>query len=175
MRLFVALELPADVVAALDGWRPRDDALRPIAPENVHLTLAFLGERPDGDAERVGAVLERAARPVGEASLDGALWLPPRRARVLAVRLAGDGVVALQAEVAQALSDAIDWEPERRRFLPHVTVARVRSGARAPRLELAPLPDLGPFPPGPLTLFRSRLSPKGARYEPLARASLPEP
>jgi 2'-5' RNA ligase len=63
--------------------------------------------------------------------------------------------------------------PERRRFLPHVSVARVRG--RAPEDPLPDLPEMGSFDATSLTLFRSRLSPKGARYEALARASLEVP
>ena len=172
MRLFIALELPADVVEALARWRLHDDALRPVAAENVHLTMAFLGERLEEDVAAIEGVLAGVARPVGETAVEAGIWLPRRRPRVLAVRLTGEDVVALQGELVARLEDEIGWEPERRAFLPHVTVARVRSGVRPPRGELPPLPELAPFTPGPLTLFRSRLSPRGARYEPLARASL---
>jgi 2'-5' RNA ligase len=82
-------------------------------------------------------------------------------------------LTALQFGLVAALEDAIAFRPERRRFLPHVTVARVRSGHRAPpRLELAPPGGPAVFAADALTLFRSRLSPSGARYEALERVAL---
>ena len=176
MRLFVAAELPEPVAGALARWRPRDDGLRPVAVEALHVTLAFLGERDEEEVEAIGAVVRGAARPVGSLAVDEALWLPPRRPRVLAVRLAdGDGALgALQADVADGLEAATSWRREKRPFLPHVTVARVRHGARAGG-ELPAVPELGAFAATAVTLFHSRLSPKGAHYEPLARAGLELP
>lgn len=173
LRLFVAAELPGDVVEALVDWRPRADGLRPVAPEALHVTLAFLGSREEDDVAAIAPVLERVARPVGRLSLARAVWLPKRRPRVLAVELedADGALAAMQGELAAGLREAIGWTPEKRPFLAHVTVARVRSGAR--RLpDAEDVPDRGPFGASALTLFRSLLSPRGARYEPLTRTKL---
>jgi RNA 2',3'-cyclic 3'-phosphodiesterase len=169
VRLFVAAELPAPAVEALVAWRPSRDGLRPVARESLHVTLAFLGSRAEEVVPLVGGVLERVARPVGGLSLVGARWLPPRRPRVLAVEL-GDALDALQADLVAGLAEAIGFVPERRRFLAHVTVARVRDARSLP--EPAELPDIGAFAATALTLFRSHLSPKGARYEGVASVSL---
>ena len=61
MRLFVALDLPGAVVEALDGWarevvRARE-GLRQVPAASLHLTLAFLGERPDEEVEAIGAAV----------------------------------------------------------------------------------------------------------------------
>jgi 2'-5' RNA ligase len=72
----------------------------------------------------------------------------------------------LQASVSEALAAARLYEPEARPFRPHVTVARLRAGARAPR-ELDALPEPLAFTAGPVTLYRSRLGRGGAVYEPL--------
>jgi 2'-5' RNA ligase len=101
------------------------------------------------------------------------VWLPARRPRVLAVRLedAGGRLTALQGALSERLHAGGWYEPEQRPYLPHVTVARV--GGRA-RVKPAPLPGPPPlsFTPEWVTLFRSHLSPKGARYEALSRAAL---
>ena len=175
LRLFVAAELPGEVVERLVAWRPRADGLRPVAPEALHVTLAFLGARDEGDVARIAPVLERVARPVSELSLGQALWLPQRRPRVLAVELGdADGALgAMQAELAAGLQEAIGWTPEKRPFLAHVTVARVRAGAGRPPPVDDP-PAAGEFGATALTLFRSLLSPRGARYEPLTRSKLRE-
>ena len=174
MRLFVAAELPEAAVDALVAWRPEHKELRLVPRESLHVTLAFLGERDEGDVPVIGGLLDGLARPVDGLSLSRARWLPnPKRARVLAVELADGELAALQAELVDALAASIGFEAERRRFLPHVTVARVRN--RAPSGELPELPYAGEFCATYLTLFRSRLSPKGASYEALARASLRKP
>jgi 2'-5' RNA ligase len=78
----------------------------------------------------------------------------------------------VQGTVAAALADLGVLAPERRRFRPHVTVARVRRGARLDQRSLPPVPAVGAFAGAALTLYRSRLGAPGARYEPLARVGL---
>ena len=60
------------------------------------------------------------------------------------------------------------YRPEKRAFWPHVTLARVKRGRRAPPLD-APDPPAAPFEAPELTLYRSTLRPQGALYEALAR------
>jgi len=177
-RLFVALELPDRVRDALVAFRDAaadPDVWRPIRAEALHLTLAFLGRRPAADITVVAEILVAAAAagPAPRLRLDGAVLLPPRRARVLCAGLSDpDGVLsALQARVSAGLAGAGVYMPEERPFRAHATVARLRPGARAPRAVAAepePLEFLG----GPLTLFESRLHPHGARYEALERVAL---
>jgi 2'-5' RNA ligase len=161
-RLFVALDLPSDVRAALP---PPPDPWRPVAPDALHLTLAFLGSQPA--AGPVLAALPDDPPPAGLLRTTRLRPLPPRRPRVLAVECEDvDGAcTALQAAVAAALVDAGLFEPERRRWLPHVTVGR----ARGPVDGRAPLPDVPAlaFRPPSLTLYESRLGGGPARYEAL--------
>lgn len=174
LRLFVATDLPADVRAQLAAWGERvaPDGVRAVPEANLHLTLAFLGTREPADAETVAGLLTGVARPVGELTTAAALWLPPRRPRVLTVALAACPALArLQADIVEALADALAWEPERRAFRAHVTVGRVRRGMRVRGVEVAP-PLALTFASPALTLYRSRPGPGGARYEPLARAAL---
>ena len=172
LRLFVALDLPGPARAALAGFRDAaaDPAVwRPLPETSFHVTLAFLGHRPAEDAERVAAVLAGLdAWEAPQLALGDGLLLPPRRARVLTVALAdpGERLGALQADVSAGLAAAGLYAPEARPFRPHVTVARLRSGARAPRsLDAAPEPLS--FRAGAVTLYRSRLGRGGAVYEPL--------
>jgi RNA 2',3'-cyclic 3'-phosphodiesterase len=172
VRLFVALDLPDAARAALARFR--DAAADPVVWRSLneaqfHVTLAFLGYRGEEDVERVAGVLRELTpwRPAA-LKLAGGLLLPPRRARVLTVALADpDGAVAaLQADVSARLAAAGLYEPEKRPFRAHVTVARLRPGARAPRrLDVEPEPLS--FAGGPVTLYRSRLQRGGAVYEPL--------
>jgi RNA 2',3'-cyclic 3'-phosphodiesterase len=172
VRLFVALDLPDAARAALARFRDAaadPGVWRPLDEAQFHVTLAFLGHRIEEDVERVAGVL-RELTPWGAlgVSLADGLLLPPRRARVLTVALADpDGAVAaLQAELSAGLAAAGLYEPEKRPFRAHVTVARLRSGARPPR-ELDAEPEQLSFAAGPVTLYRSRLQRGGAVYEPL--------
>jgi RNA 2',3'-cyclic 3'-phosphodiesterase len=176
LRLFVALELPAAARNALIAFREAaadPEIWRPVAPDAIHLTLAFLGRRPASDLDAVSAVLHRAAGPAPRLILGAALLLPPRRARVLCAALADPDstLAALQSRVSDGLAAAGVYTPEKRPFRAHATVARLRPRARAPRsVDAAPEPL--EFLGEALTLFVSRLHPSGARYEPLERIEL---
>jgi 2'-5' RNA ligase len=152
--------------AAPDVWRP-------VAADNLHLTLAFLGRRPVEDVAGVGRVLDECAGPAPRLALGPALLLPPRRARVLCASVADvDGTLEkLQACVSAGLERAGVYTPEKRPFRAHATVARLRPRARAPR-ALDAAPSALEFFGDALTLFESRLHPSGARYEPLVRIAL---
>ncbi|MCA1683231.1 MAG: RNA 2',3'-cyclic phosphodiesterase [Actinobacteria bacterium] len=174
MRLFVALDLPAQVRAALAAWgdAAAPEAMRRTPAANLHVTLAFLGTRSPADAEAVAAVLAAVAGPVGALEVDGALWLPRGRPGVLTVALrASPALAALHADLEAALAAAIGFVPERRVLAPHVTVARVRRGERLKATQPDPPPALT-FAPEALVLYRSRTSPSGARYEALAAAAV---
>jgi 2'-5' RNA ligase len=195
-RLFVAIELPASVRDALATWaraaasalrapagrssigREAGGPLRILDTENLHLTLCFLGSRPPAEIDVLAETIdELLARESPELCIGAPVWLPPRRPRALAVQVHDadhdDGaLVKLQRAVASAISETIDWRPERRRYRGHVTVARTRSGSRAARrspvsdARLPPTPQRS-FRPERVVLYRSWLAPTGATYEPV--------
>jgi RNA 2',3'-cyclic 3'-phosphodiesterase len=179
VRLFVALALPEVVRTELAGWAGdllrSDEALRPVPAEALHVTLAFLGSRDRDDVEAIAAATTAAVSGIGVPLLEpGELAaLPKRRPRVIALDLTDrEGrAAAAQRAVGAALAGAVGYEPEARRFRPHVTVARVRKGAHpAPR---APARAPGsPFTAAEVVLYRSDLGPGGARYTPLATVVL---
>jgi RNA 2',3'-cyclic 3'-phosphodiesterase len=176
LRLFVALEFPAPVREALVGFRDAaadPEVWRPVPEESLHLTLAFLGRRPETDVEVIDAILHDVAGPAPRLRLEGALLLPPRRARVLCADLddVDETLAVLQRRVSEELTAAGIYTPEKRPFRAHATVARLRQRARPPRSVEAAPPPLE-FRGEALTLFVSRLHPHGARYEPLVRVTL---
>ena len=183
-RLFVALELPEQVRAALAAWGAGvaadvhgERALRVLPPESLHVTLCFLGWRDEGHVEAIAAVAlgaVPAGAPAPPLALGAPAWLPRRRPRVLAVDLADDGgaLAGLQARVSDALEAGAGFEPEKRPFRPHVTVARVPRGAHVSARDELAAPSPLQFAGAAVTLYRSRLSRAGAQYEPLARAEL---
>ncbi|MGA2012344.1 MAG: RNA 2',3'-cyclic phosphodiesterase [Solirubrobacteraceae bacterium] len=177
-RLFVALELPAPVRAAVRRWAERAlrDApgLRLVAPESLHVTLCFLGGRPGEEIAAIAAACRTAAPgPALDLALGDVLWLPPRRPRVLAlaVRDPAGALAALQARLARALAGGGWYAPERRPYTPHVTVARVGRPGLPGLAGLAAPGDPG-FRATAVTLYRSFTDPGGARYEALETVAL---
>lgn len=179
VRLFVALELPSRVRSSLDAWRreavgSRED-LRLVAASSLHVTLAFLGSRAAGDVDAIAAAVAGSVGGSRAAGLRvaGVAPVPPRRPRLFAFDLADpDGAAcAAQAAVSGALAGGGFYKPEKRPFWPHVTFARVRRGTRrVPTIEAEP-PALS-FTARHVALYRSHLSPRGARYEALERVEL---
>jgi 2'-5' RNA ligase len=183
-RLFVALDLPDAVVEALVAWRtrllremPAPPTLRAVAPEALHVTLCFLGARPDDAIASLTTLVEACAAGTGGVAglaLGEPLWLPRRRPRVLAVAIDDrhGQLGALQERVVERLSAGGWHDPETRPYLPHVTVARVRGGEGTPSGTPLPTPAPLVFDGAALTLYRSRLHPAGARYKPLSVSRL---
>ncbi|HEX2233980.1 MAG TPA: RNA 2',3'-cyclic phosphodiesterase [Thermoleophilaceae bacterium] len=177
--MFVALDLPEPERSELAVWRDeliagRSD-LRPVAAESLHVTLAFLGWQDESAAEEIASTaFEATGRPAAPVLVPaGVRPLPPRGPRLFALDLADEEsrCTELQNAVSRALAAGRFYKPEKRPFWPHVTLARVKRGARA-----GPLPDLPPpalpMRAAELTLYRSTLRPQGAVYEPLARSRL---
>jgi RNA 2',3'-cyclic 3'-phosphodiesterase len=178
LRLFVALDLPEPARAALVAFRTAmaDPAVwRPVPDEALHLTLAFLGHRPEADVERIAAILRRAPVNAPRLTLGRALGLPLKRPRALTAAIVDhDGTLkGLQRWVSRELAEAGLYEPEEREFRAHATVARLRPDARVAGAKM-PGPAPVTFYGEAITLYRSQLRREGARYEPLARLPLRE-
>jgi len=181
-RLFVAVELPGRERELLARWgslaAEGDPALRAVREEALHITLHFLGSRPEAEIGALAdAVRESGAhvtRPV-DLRLAGSLWLAPRRPHVLtcAVGDVSDDLASLQRSLAGPLADAAPrWTSGHRDLTPHITVARVHRGAR-PRVGAEPAAPTSAFSAAALTLLRSWLGRPAARYEALQRFELP--
>jgi len=178
MRLFIALELPEPVRQCLAGL-PRTDSrdINHTPPDNLHVTLKFLGEVDPSAVEALSDALRQVdVKPSADVWGGHAEILPPRGpVRVVSVGLDGDvaGVVALQAAV-EAACVGQGFPREQRKFLPHVTLARARQplpSSNRPRLaEL-----LGDHLPTPrfsargFTLMQSQLGAGPPKYVPVAR------
>jgi 2'-5' RNA ligase len=177
-RLFVALDLDDDTGSALASWRDgivaAHPGLRPVADDALHVTLCFLGNCPLEEVEAIGAAcaVDLESEPPAGLVLGRPLWLPPRRPRVLAAAIEdpAGALARVQSALAVALEEGGWYRPEARPFLGHVTVARVAKGSRV--FDIASPPPLTLAETATLTLYRSHLSPKGARYEALRRVAV---
>jgi 2'-5' RNA ligase len=136
VRLFVALPLPPDLAARAASILPASvPALRRVVPENLHLTLAFLGETPESRLADVAASVADAARevPPFPMTLERVGPFPERRkphAVVLAVGEGTAGVEKLAESVRRHLkSGGLDFDEKP--LAPHVTLARLVDDADA--------------------------------------------
>lgn len=171
MRLFIGVELPDEVRAACAAWmdqaRPWVDA-RFALPENLHITLAFLGETDPARPEALSALMkEMCARFAPPMLRVGAADVFPKR---------GGGILHLRVETADTLAamhDALcaalrarDFPCDPGPFSPHVTLARKVKSLRLPSI---PTPEAA-FVPERLTLFESARDSEGVlRYTPVLR------
>jgi RNA 2',3'-cyclic 3'-phosphodiesterase len=184
-RLFVALDLPPDVRAGLVDWQRTalaDPALRPVKADSLHITLVFLGYQAEKEVRKVSkAAFDVDATAPAVELVSQPLGVPRSRPRLVALDARSEETVALQKQVEQNLVAEGYYEPEKRPFWPHLTVARVRSeapGSRKPaqiRTQPHPLPEhmFRFFRPTRLVLFKSHLRRTGAEYESLAELELP--
>jgi 2'-5' RNA ligase len=165
LRLFLAFLLPDAAVQRLVRWQQDDlgvsDRERVVPPQNLHVTIAFLGSRPASELESITGAL-RDAVAGAEAPV-----LTPRRYR----ETRSVGMLVCEDENGRAASIAEDvhrrlellgvYEPEQRPWLPHLTVVRFRD---RPRLQ-PPIPDLGPVTVSGSAVMHSVVRRSGAQYE----------
>lgn len=150
--------------------------MRIVPPQNIHLTLAFLGEREAGEVDEILGAMTLAAQQAPTGTIDGLstgtpLLLPKRRPRVLAVAIEDPDreLAVLASTLAGTLAEAIG-HGDARAFRPHLTLARIGRDGSAPE-RLSPPPQQS-FGVGEILLMRSFLEPSGARYEELGRVVL---
>jgi 2'-5' RNA ligase len=125
-RLFTALEIPADVKAAISSVRGGLPRARWIDPENYHVTLRFIGDVDDTIAQEAAFILRHVRREAFEIKLDTLSSFGGHRPRaIVALVTQTPALMEMQAEHERLLR-RIGLEPEGRKYTPHVTVARLR-------------------------------------------------
>ncbi len=179
MRLFVAIDLEPSVLAGVAGavsrLRGRAPRAKWVDPANLHVTLLFLGERPEEQLPAFERQVREAAaqHPPPQLSVrSGGSFGPRAHPRVLWVGLEGS-LAALHAELERRF-EPLGVEREHRPFAPHLTLARARDLKGDPKLahlaERLRESDFGTSIARELVLYRSQLTPMGSIYTPLVRA-----
>ncbi|SEK55932.1 2'-5' RNA ligase [Roseivivax marinus] len=181
MRAFIALPLPSSDAEVLEAMADRLDVGRAVPSENMHLTLAFLGDVPEAELREVAEALETLAPPAFSFRLSGVQSFGPNET--------GPSLALAVDPVPGALKDLHDRVRsrchgaglvlERRRFRPHVTFARLparltteEDNKLAAFLRHEGAMHVDDIPAREVVLYESILTKDGPVYEPLAEFPL---
>jgi len=188
VRCFIAIGLPDEVKAGLKDLQAQlksggQGSIKWVDPYSIHLTLKFLGGVDGDKISPITAAMEEAVQGVSSFSLkvEGLGAFPNlRRVQVVWVGMSGevDKLAHLQQRLESGLA-GLGFAPEKRRFTPHLTLARVRD-----RVSLDERERLGEliagtkfeaarsFPVEAVSLMRSQLTREGAIYSRISAAAL---
>lgn len=185
-RLFIAVDLPAEAQKILADWQQslkNAKAVRWTRPEQIHLTLQFLGDVPVEAVDAIPRALQAtvSAAPVFQFKLAGVGVFPNFKAP----RIVWAGITEGAEQLASlyraviAATEPLGFAPESRPFKPHLTIGRVQNWAQSnDYAQIAATVQNCPAHPGAtvtvnhLTLMRSELKPAGPIYTPLAKIGL---
>ena len=186
LRAFIAVEIPHEIQQAIHSQavsvlrKTTDSLVRWVSPENMHLTLKFLGDVSPTNVDLLTRMLSAEADSAHCFDLQiGGLGSFPslRKPRVLYIGIqAPAGLEALQRGV-EAASRRLGYESEDRGFSPHLTIGRVRQDASTTdqqkirqALEKIRIDSLGMARVDSVHLFKSDLRPTGSVYTKLFSA-----
>jgi 2'-5' RNA ligase len=173
-RLFTGLEIPSDIGQALSSLRGGLPGARWITPENYHLTLRFIGDVDDTVAHEVASLLGRVKRGAFDLYMEGLTSFGGRKPRAVVANVSpAQALLDVQAE-QERLMQRIGLEPEGRKYMPHVTLARLRESSSrdvAEYLAARGFFRTSPFKVSRFVLFSSRASVGGGPY--VVEASYP--
>lgn len=175
MRLFIAIEIPDDIKNELTGLQNNDNKIRWVPKEQMHLTLKFVGQLDQNQAEMLKSELRSIRFNPFELKLEGVGFFPEKGApRVYWTGVSrNDSLFELQ-EMVEVAAVSAGAEKEKHSYKPHVTLGRVKND----KIEKSELKSAGAdyesriFRVQNFTLFESRLSPKGAIHNVVAEYPL---
>ena len=160
-RLFCALRLPEPALDVLSEWQAAQlEDGRVVPREHLHVTLAFLGHRPVAELAAIAGALREAAAVARPIRLVPERYRETRSVGMLVLTDTAGAATSLAEDLFGRLELLGVYEPERRTWLPHVTVLRFRRPARL----RPPLPDLGEVSPSDAAVYHSVLRSTGAQY-----------
>jgi 2'-5' RNA ligase len=184
IRTFIAFELPPAVISLLQEVQQELKRLklraRWVRPENIHLTIKFLGDISPGDIDKIGAAMADAVvefAPLSLAVKGIGVFPGIRRPRVIWVGLGGDihSLLAIQSRLEEKLT-AVGFPREKRSFKAHLTLGRIKQAAN-PAIIRQVINEYANLSSDDLIfkqiiLYKSDLKPSGAVYSQLKQARL---
>jgi 2'-5' RNA ligase len=198
MRIFVALDIEEEIRKRLQHFMEEMRQLAPgarwVSPESLHVTLKFIGEKPEAAVKQIEDALGAINAEPFQIRFRGAGFYPTAKAaRVFWVGIEGEaGLADLAAKVEESLA-AVGVPEEQRDFSPHLTLARAGAraggGSGAPhwrkgdkvnqrferlqeKLAQSPAPNFGRMTAREFFLYRSQLSRNGSQYTKIVRFGL---
>jgi 2'-5' RNA ligase len=180
MRTFIAIELSSELKQHLGDIARQlcrcDVTAGWVKPENLHLTLKFLGDIDDIQVPRLTAKISQLAQQHGAftANLKGFGFFPsPQRPRILYVSIQEQIPFKQLVQHLDSLLEPLGFAPEQH-FTPHITLARIKNFKNLERLRqrLDDMPFRQTFSFNAVTLFSSTLYTDGVRYQILQRGLL---
>lgn len=186
LRLFIAFPLPTEVIAQLGEiigqFHSLTRSVRWVKPDNIHLTVRFLGDTEEALVPRLADLLDQTARDFTSSSIVAdRIGGFPNLKRPSVIWVGPSGPIEEAASIASAIESGVrelGLGEEKKGFKPHLTLGRVRRGQQIGELaehlsnhQMKPIKiDLGR-----LVLFQSTLTPSGPIYKRLAEAHLRTP
>lgn len=194
MRLFVALDIDDDIRGRItryrDGLREFAPEARWVRPESLHVTLKFIGETSEAEAEKINLILGSINSAAIEMNFRGCGFFPERRApRVFWVAVETDSKLTSLAKMIDEGLSSLSVPKEEHAFNPHLTLARSGPGSGSPRrqegdrpnrsfqrlqekLASQTAPEFGAMTACEFFLYQSQLVAGGSKYTKLARFEL---
>lgn len=169
IRLFVGLALPESHRRQLSMLSHGIEGARWVDPQNLHITLRFIGEIDEDVAEDIANALDNVTAEPFSVTLKGlGTFGQPPHALWAGVEDAPTGALAALHATIESIVVRQGLEPEHRKFTPHATLARFKKTVNVMRvaqmLEASGDVALEPFDVSGFTLFQSHLTPQGAHY-----------
>ncbi|MBI4826724.1 MAG: RNA 2',3'-cyclic phosphodiesterase [Nitrospirae bacterium] len=186
LRCFIAIELPEEIKKSLaetqTALKKYGAEIRWVRPENIHLTLKFLGDTEEEQLEKISANISEACRGFKAFSLKmtGLGVFPGMRSpKVLWAGLNGsNNIIDLQKGIDISMAH-FGFKPEKREFSPHLTIGRFRSLANKDALLEAvtsgKVKNQGSFEVKTVALIKSSLTASGSVYTKISEALLAKP
>lgn len=195
MRIFIGLDIQSEIRERISEFMTKMREFAPnvrwVTPESLHITLKFIGEKPDALVKQVELALSEVTRPEFEISFRGCGFFPAAKsARVFWIGIEAPPALSQLAQQIDAALAEVGIPKEARAFSPHLTLAR--SGSAPPArhksdklsqrfarlqqklVEVASL-DFGTMTAREFFLYRSQLSNQGSRYTKIASFTLQAP
>ncbi len=194
MRVFIAIDIDdairERIARFMDGVRGFAPDARWVQPEALHITLKFIGEKPDDAVEEIRKGLATIRHVAVDLQFRGYGFFPSARApRVFWIGIVAGPLLGSLAALVDETMSSLKIPKEDHAYSPHLTLARGAGSSGSPRwrrgdranaafqrlqekLAALPTPEFGTMTAREFFLYQSRLSPKGSRYTKLAGFAL---